>query len=144
MTDQEKKSETWIKSITIRNGTGSILYWWRLKQWIYNTEFGELMIDHWDPMGKTSFWLEILVLPHFKSSEWLGTYKLNVITLPWLYSWGVHVCVLSCSSRVWRFVTLWTVVGSSVRGILQRRILEWVAVPSSRGSSCPRKQTRVF
>ena len=33
--------------------------------------------------------------------------------------------------------------GSSVRGILQARILEWVAVPSSRGSSRPRDQTRV-
>ena len=28
--------------------------------------------------------------------------------------------------------------GSSVRGILQARILEWVAMPSSRGSSQPR------
>ena len=27
--------------------------------------------------------------------------------------------------------------GSSVHGILQPRILEWVAMPSSRGSSCP-------
>ena len=26
-------------------------------------------------------------------------------------------------------------IGSSVRGILQARILEWVAMPSSRGSS---------
>ena len=28
--------------------------------------------------------------------------------------------------------------GSSVHGILQARILEWVAMPSSRGSSQPR------
>ena len=33
--------------------------------------------------------------------------------------------------------------GSSVRGILQARILEWVAVPFSRGYSQPRDQTRV-
>ena len=33
--------------------------------------------------------------------------------------------------------------GSSVRGILQARILEWVAMPSSRGSSRPRDQSRV-
>ena len=33
--------------------------------------------------------------------------------------------------------------GSSVHGILQARILEWVAVPSSRGSSLPRDQTWV-
>ena len=33
--------------------------------------------------------------------------------------------------------------GSSVHGILQARILEWVAMPSSRGSSRPRDRTRV-
>ena len=33
--------------------------------------------------------------------------------------------------------------GSSVHGILQARILEWVALPSSRGSSQPRDGTRV-
>ena len=34
--------------------------------------------------------------------------------------------------------------GSSVHGILQARILEWVAIPFSRGSSWPRNQTWVF
>ena len=33
--------------------------------------------------------------------------------------------------------------GSSVHGILQTRILEWVAMPSSKGSSQPRDQTQV-
>ena len=33
--------------------------------------------------------------------------------------------------------------GSSVHGILQARILEWVAVPFSRGSSQPRDRTQV-
>ena len=33
--------------------------------------------------------------------------------------------------------------GSSVRGILQSRILEWVALPFSRGSSQPRDRTWV-
>ena len=33
--------------------------------------------------------------------------------------------------------------GSSVHGILQARILEWVAIPSSKGSSQPREQTQV-
>ena len=32
---------------------------------------------------------------------------------------------------------------SSVHGILQARILEWVAMPSSRGSSRPRDQIHV-
>ena len=34
--------------------------------------------------------------------------------------------------------------GSSVHGVLQARILEWVAISSSRGSSQPRDQTWVF
>ena len=34
--------------------------------------------------------------------------------------------------------------GCSAYGILQARILEWVAIPSSRGSSWPRDQTQVF
>ena len=33
--------------------------------------------------------------------------------------------------------------GFSAHGILQARILEWVAMPSSRGSSQPRDQTQV-
>ena len=33
--------------------------------------------------------------------------------------------------------------GSSVHGILQGRILEWIAMPSSRGSSRPRDGTHV-
>ena len=34
--------------------------------------------------------------------------------------------------------------GFSVHGILQARILEWIAIPFSRGSSWPRDQTQVF
>ena len=33
--------------------------------------------------------------------------------------------------------------GSSVHGVLQAQILEWVAKPSSRGSSQPRNQTHI-
>ena len=35
-------------------------------------------------------------------------------------------------------------LGSSVHGILQARILEWVAMPSSRGSSQSRDQIHIF
>ena len=49
--------------------------------------------------------------------------------------------MLSHFSRVWFFVTLWPVAppGFPVHGILQGRILERVAMPSS----CPRDQTHV-
>ena len=46
--------------------------------------------------------------------------------------------VLSCFSHVQLFVTPWTVAFQDpVPGILQARILEWVAMPSSMGSSQP-------
>ena len=37
----------------------------------------------------------------------------------------------------------YSVPGFSVHGILQARILEWLAIPSSRGSSQPRDQAQV-
>ena len=37
----------------------------------------------------------------------------------------------------------WGPPGSSIHGILQARILEWVAISSSRGSSRPRDQAHV-
>ena len=42
-------------------------------------------------------------------------------------------------------VTPWTIqsMDYTVHGILQARILEWVAFPFSRGSSQPREQTQV-
>ena len=56
------------------------------------------------------------------------------------------VCVLVSHSIVSDFVTPWTVCsppGSSVCGILQARILEWVAISFSRGSSWSRNWTWV-
>ena len=56
----------------------------------------------------------------------------------------MSVCVksLSCAQL---FVTPWTVAHQAPvsMGILQARILEWVAMLSSRGSSQPRDQTQV-
>ena len=54
------------------------------------------------------------------------------------------VC-LSLSVLFWLFVTPWTVACQALLsiGILQARILEWVAMPSSRGYLQPRDQTQV-
>ena len=58
-------------------------------------------------------------------------------------SFFYNACMLNCFSRVWLF---WDPIdcsppGSSVHGILQARILEWVAMSSSRGSSWLRDWT---
>ena len=54
-------------------------------------------------------------------------------------------CALGCFSPVRLVVTLWTVAHQVPlsMGILQTRTLEWVAMPSSRGSSQSRDQTQV-
>ena len=44
-------------------------------------------------------------------------------------------------SHVWPSATPWT--DNTVHGTLQVRILEWVAIPFSSGSSKPRDQTQV-
>ena len=50
---------------------------------------------------------------------------------------------IGCIKRV-SHCSLWCLLLShSVQGILQGRLLEWVAMPSSRGSSQPRDWTRV-
>ena len=60
----------------------------------------------------------------------------------------VCVCVCVCAKSLQSCPTLCdpmdcSLPGSSVHGTLHARIMEWVAVPSSRRSSQPRDQTRV-
>ena len=55
-------------------------------------------------------------------------------------------CVLSHFSHVWIFVTLWTITCQAPLslGFSRQEILEWVAMPSSRGSSQPRDRTSML
>ena len=55
------------------------------------------------------------------------------------------LCVRLVASHVQLFATPWTVARQAPlsMGILQARVLEWIAVPFSRGSSQLRNQTRV-
>ena len=57
------------------------------------------------------------------------------------FSDHLGLCMVSCFSRARLFLTMdCSLPGSFVHGILQAGILEWVAMPSSRGSSWPRDQ----
>ena len=92
----------------------------------------------WD----TSEWLEVrrahglLIKPFLLSLSCLPSF---------LYPHSrLCVCVTNHFSRVWFCVTPWTVAGQAPRSENpQARILEWVAVPSSRRSSQPRDWTQV-
>ena len=54
---------------------------------------------------------------------------------------GLNVCLVSQSCPTLCDPVDCSPPGSSVRGIFQARILEWVAISSSRVSSQPREQT---
>ena len=90
----------------------------------------------------------------FNGNNWPCYLKVNsvllILTSTCLTS---RMCeyMLSCFSRVQLFVILWTVAcqASLSMGFSRQeywntgRILEWVAMPSSRGSSRPRDQTLI-
>ena len=74
--------------------------------------------------------------------SWVSTFqKFYAVPSYWKL---VRECEVA-SVMSWLFAILWTVAstGSSVHGILQAGILEWVALPSFRGSSWSRDRSRV-
>ena len=56
----------------------------------------------------------------------------------------LHACSVTCLHPTLCHPMDCSPPGSSVHGILQARILEWVAIPFSRGSSRLRDQTHIF
>ena len=70
-----------------------------------------------------------------------GTEPTVVYAYMYTYTYVLHACMLAFLSHVWLFAALWTV--ASVHRISQARILEWVAIFSSRGSSPPKDQNYV-
>ena len=102
-------------------------------------------LDHCFHGLMSGIWLDICLLHQTVSSPVGGTmsylvYLINPSTIA-----QSLVLVLSRFSRVWLFATPWTVAhwAPLSMGILQARILEWVAMPFFRGSSQPRDQTQV-
>ena len=105
----------------------------------------------WLP-GKASLFISLLVhswighgfsvaLPH-SSLRWMNT--------GWVLGWCMCMYVRARAraqllSGIWLFCHPMgcSLPGSSVHGILQGGILEWVAISSSRGSSWPRDQTQI-
>ena len=82
-----------------------------------------------------------------KSNLYIWKFSVHILLKPSLedfehyfaYMWNEHSCTV-----VWTFFgTDCGLPGSSVHGILQARILEWVAIAFSRVSSQPRDRTQV-
>ena len=81
------------------------------------------MLWKWTKLAKQR--LFVLRLHHPKQSE-------NCVKVLVTQSWTTLCNLLDCSQP-----------GSSVHGILEAKILDWAAIPFSRGSSGPRDQTQV-
>ena len=87
-----------------------------------------------EKQNKTFYRFKMCKCPHQvklyseRISLFLNAIVLCLVTQSYLILWDPMAC---------------SPPGSSVHGISQARILEWVAMPSSRGSSQPRDRTQV-
>ena len=147
----------WLKnkkvSIICPNNIGEPLRHWLLLSCLHKKKKKKNLwrqLDSWEGGKTTIGGIEEGSFDCFNEGERAVKYG----CVPLLFTWDYHdianwlcvrACMLSCSSHV---LTLCDPMdcsppGSSVRGILQARILEWVAIPVSRGSSPPRDRTQV-
>ena len=87
-------------------------------------------------MSKTCYLLQTLILPlkHHSSSflESLLDFPFENYPCGWVHAQLLQSCPTLCDPIGC------SLPGSSVHGILQARVLKWVAIPSSKGSSEPR------
>ena len=92
--------------------------------------------DHWIPLQLKLFSLHIVIMMVYKVSvsKSLETVLavVCVCVCVCVRAKSIHSCLILCNP------TDCSPLGSSVHGILQARLLEWVAIPFSRRSSQPR------
>ena len=108
--------ETLVFIIEIKNQSesNSITFW---KRQILRTVQKSVFPRDWSGRG----------INRQSEEDFLGNE--NTLMLQWWIHLTMYACILSRFSCVWQFVTQWTTPGSSVHGILQARILEWVSWP---------------
>ena len=87
----------------------------------------------------------VLTTSHLDRMSALLMWGLALITWPRRYLWGFFSAARVCANLLQLCPTLCYTMdcsppGSSLHGILHTRTLEWVAMPSSRGSPWPRDQ----
>ena len=90
------------------------------------------------------FWCLIykVIVIIFLNSVYLCKYTVLLFLFLTYFTPYVCVCCLVMSNSLQPMDC--SLPGSSIHGILQARILEWVAISFSRGSSQPRNKTQVF
>ena len=108
----------------------------------YIPEFTQIHVHRVGDAIQPSHPLSSPSLPTFSLSyclfiDWLG----NIATInsirPWMHAKSLQSCPTLCNAMDYN------PPGSSVHGIIQARILKWVAISCPRGSSQPKDQTWV-
>ena len=95
-------------------------------------------------MCTAEFWNSFMMKEGEKVSSLCHSHSVTAILCKRIWH-TAHPCVLSHFSRLRLCDPVnCSPPGSSVHGILQSRVLEWVTIPSSKESSRPRGQTCVF
>ena len=117
----------------------TLLYfkWVTSKDLVYSTgSVAQCHVAAWMGGESGRQWIPVYV--------WLSPFTVDLKLSQHCY-WAMRSRVLSRFSCVRLFVTPWTVAHQAPlsMGILQSRIREWVAMPSSRGSFSPRDRTHV-
>ena len=95
-------------------------------------------IQGWFPLGLTGLILLSRGRSRVVPNTTVQKHQFSYMSLKW--------SEVKSLSHVRLFATPWTVAyqaPSSIHGIFQARVLEWIAISFSRGSSWPRNQTRV-
>ena len=131
----------WLDGITdsVNMGLDGFCHWWWTGRPGVLWFMGSQRVGHdWGTELNSTECQKSLITPLEKTTPQEVFTKSRLELVRPSFNSNVCVHVLSCSSHVWLFATPCSLPGSSVLGILQTRILEWVAMPSSRGSSQPR------
>ena len=131
--------------------TGLFHFFPRLPAWTTMTTFSPAsLLPHlmlYNPFSRVHFcaisqYYATHIIPILPTHTQSSLHIHNTHTIPWLkiLTWPMQLAWVRAYSlsHGQLFATPWSIAPRILCGILQARILEWVAIPFSRGSSLPR------
>ena len=136
---QMKHSPWWARSVIVLYIVGSLGRFWSQDQGLFEhcPSFHVALYMEISRVFCSSFLSECNILPQRRLSGQV------VKKMCYIIQWNIGLCLVTQSYPTLCDPMDRSLPGFSVHGILQARILEWVAISFSRGSSWPRDRTQV-